>query len=75
MIYALAIESDIAFVLVLALEPEQNTAEERAGHGHSDGHEQVRIALDGAGNEHGHLLRRVIRYGNIARSGERVVME
>ena len=72
MIYALAIESDIAFVPV---EPEQDTAEGRAGHGHSAGHDQVRVALDGAVDDDEHLLRHVVRYGNIARSGERVVME
>ena len=47
MAYALAIESDSAFVLVLAFEPEQQTAEGRAGQGTGDGDGHGRNAVEG----------------------------
>lgn len=80
MTYALAAESDSAFVLALAFESEQQTAEGRIGHG--DGDDHGRNALDGypsgtegqngvagAENEGGPLLRGVLCSGRLARSG------
>ncbi len=83
------VERDGAFASVLAFGPEQQPAEGRAEHGLGDDHDRGGVAMGGCasgtdddqngvggpGNGGGHLLRGVLWYGSISRSGKRVVME
>jgi len=75
----IAIERDGAFG------PDQGRAENGLGDDHDrrgiafgacvSGNDEDQDGVGGSGNEGGRLLRGVLRYGSISRSGKRVVME